>query len=198
MTLTRPIHTALAAAALMLLATCASVDHSEAPARQDDICAVFDQRPGWRESVERAAAKWGAPVPVAMAIMWRESSFRSSVRPPKKYTLGIIPAGHISSAYGYAQAIDGTWDWYRQETGRSSASRTEFEDAADFVGWYMAKSLTSNAILMHDAYNQYLAYHEGHTGFRRGSYRAKGWLMDTARRVAAQAERYRARLPACS
>ena len=191
---------ALAALAGMTLATCSGgdIDHAAAPANQNDICAVFDQRPGWRDAVEASARKWGAPVPVQMAIMWRESSFRSSVRPPRKYTLGIIPAGHVSSAYGYAQAIDGTWDWYRRETGNSGADRTDFEDAADFVGWYMAKTLQSNAVLMHDAYHQYLAYHEGHAGFRRGSYQAKRWLTRTARKVADQAARYRAQIGGCA
>ena len=37
----------------------------------------------------------------------------------------------------------------------------------------MAKSFTQNGIGMNDAYNHYLAYHEGHAGHRRGSFRAK-------------------------
>jgi hypothetical protein len=144
-----------------------------------------------------SAQKWGAPVPVQMAIIWRESNFRGAVRPPKKYILGVIPNGHQSSAYGYAQAIDGTWDWYRKDTGNSRADRTDFDDAADFVGWYMSKTVNQNGIGMHDAYNQYLAYHEGHAGHRRGSFRRKGWLMDVASKVAGQAARYRGQLRGC-
>ena len=33
-----------------------------------------------------------------------------------------------------------------------------------------------NGVALHDAYNQYLAYHEGKAGFARGSYRGKAWL----------------------
>jgi hypothetical protein len=188
-----------ALAAVCLLLSCSGGDRraDEAPpTRQDDICAIFDQRPNWREPIFASARKWGAPVPVQMAIIWRESSFRSNVRPPAKYVMGV-PTGHISSAYGFSQAIDGTWDWYRQETGNGRADRTRWEDATDFVGWYMAKSFASNGIGMHDAFNQYLAYHEGHTGHLRGSYRAKPWLTEVAAQVAAQAARYRGQLRLC-
>jgi hypothetical protein len=195
----RQICALAAGAAVSLLASCSGdVDRAEdgPPTRQDDICAIFDQRPHWREPIYASARKWGAPVPVLMAIIWRESSFRSNVRPPAKYAMGV-PIGHISSAYGFAQAIDGTWEWYQEETGNSSADRTRWEDATDFVGWYMAKSFESNGIGMHDAFNQYLAYHEGHTGHRNGSYRAKPWLPKVAAQVAGQAARYRGQLRSC-
>ena len=144
-----------------------------------------------------SAIRWGAPVEVQMAIIWKESSFRAEARPPKIYALGMIPWGRASSAFGYAQAIDGTWDWYRRETGNSSADRDDFEDTADFVGWYMAKTMVTNGILMHDAFSQYLAYHEGHTGFRRGDWRRNGRLQRTATQVADQAVRYRGQLHRC-
>ncbi len=188
---------ALAAALLLMSCSGSSERADEAPpTRQDDICAIFDQRPHWREPIYASARKWGAPVPVQMAIIWRESSFRSNVRPQAKSVIGIS-TGPISSAYGFAQAIDGTWDWYQQDTGNNRADRTRWEDATDFVGWYMAKSYLSNGIGMHDAFNQYLAYHEGHNGHRKGSYRAKPWLTDVAAQVAAQAARYRGQLRLC-
>ena len=188
-----------ASAAVSLLVSCSDGGrHVEdgPPTRQDDICAIFDQRPHWRDAVYASARKWGAPVPVQMAIIWRESSFRSKVRPPAKVFMGVA-TGHISSAYGFAQAIDGTWEWYRRETGNARADRTDWRDATDFVGWYMAKSFASNGIGMHDAFNQYLAYHEGHTGHRNGSFRAKPWLTEVAAKVAGQAARYRGQLRLC-
>lgn len=189
-----------AALAVLVLASCGGGRDRQAegpPTNQDDICAIFDQRPAWRDAIYASARKWGAPVPVQMAIIWRESSFRSSVRPPQKTYMGV-PIGHISSAYGFAQAIDGTWDWYIKDTGNRKADRTRFEDAADFVGWYMAKSWDSNGIGMNDAFNQYLAYHEGHAGHRNGSYRAKPWLLEVAAKVADQTVRYRGQLRGCS
>lgn len=180
----------------VLAASCASTP-SGPPSRADDICAIFDERPEWARAVARSERKWGAPAHVQMAIMWRESSFRAQARTPKKYILGVIPNGRVSSAYGFAQAIDGTWDWYREESGNSGADRDDFDDAADFVGWYMSKTRRSNGVTMHDAYNQYLAYHEGHAGHRRGTYRQKNWLMKAARNVASQAARYRGQLRRC-
>lgn len=187
----------VAALCLVVLNAC-SGGYDAPPRAQNDVCAIFAERPDWRDAMVASSRKWGAPIPVQMAIIWRESSFRSDVRPPKRYFLGIIPNGNISSAYGFAQAIDGTWDWYRKDSGNSGADRTDFDDAADFVGWYMSKSNRTNGIGMNDAYNQYLAYHEGHAGHRRGSYRAKGWLMNVAEKVAGQAARYRGQLRGCS
>ena len=50
---------------------------------------------------------------------------------------------------------------------------------------------------LHDAYNQYLAYHEGKAGYARGSYRAKAWLPAVARDVEAWAVRYDTQLRTC-
>lgn len=185
-----------AALALGVLAACSGPP--DPPRDQADICSIFAERPGWRGAVDAAARRWEARPELVMAIMWRESSFRGEARPPKAYILGLVPWGRVSSAYGYAQAIDGTWDWYREETGKHGADRDDFEDAADFVGWYLAKTRRMNGIGPHDAYNHYLAYHEGHTGFRRRSYDAKGWLKARAGEVAARAARYRGQLARCS
>jgi hypothetical protein len=182
---------------VLALGSCSS-SPSHPPHAQNDICSIFAERPTWRAAVLDSAIRWGAPVEVQMAIIWAESSFRSEARPPKTYALGIIPWGRSSSAYGYAQAIDSTWDWYRRDSGNSGADRDDFEDAADFVGWYMAKSVATNGIMMHDAFSQYLAYHDGHTGFQRGDWRNKAWLQQVATRVADQAVRYRGQLHNCS
>lgn len=194
----RPVAGALLLLASGALASCGWFGYSGPPRSQNDICAIFAERPDWRDAMEASQRRWGAPIPVQMAIIWQESSFRSDARPPKRYILGLIPYGRISSAYGYAQALDGTWKWYRDETGNSGADRDDFEDSADFVGWYMAKSRNRNGIRMRDAYNQYLAYHEGHAGHRRGSHNKKGWLKRVANKVAGQAERYRNQFARCS
>ena len=135
--------------------------------------------------------RWGIPVEVQLAIIRNESSFRHDARPRSP------SGGYASSAYGYPQAIDGTWEWYRDETGKRWAKRTNFADAADFVGWYANRSQRTLGISPKDAYNQYLAYHEGHTGFRRGSYRKKPWLQRYARQVDRHARAYAAQLNRC-
>ena len=105
--------------------------------------------------------------------------------------------GRQSSAYGYAQALDGTWEDYQRDQRRFSARRDRIFDAADFMGWYMNKTRERNGVPLADARNQYLAYHEGHTGFSRGSYRRKAWLMRISGEVAARAATYDAQLAVC-
>jgi len=189
----RLLRTALLA---LVLGSCSSTPDGP-PQRPQDVCAIFAERPDWRSATEASALRWGAPVELQMAIIWRESGFRADVRPPERYALGIIPTGPASSAFGYPQAIDGTWDWYRRETGNRGADRDDFADAADFVGWYVAKSRATTGLQPFDAFGHYIAYHEGHAGYRRGGWRAKSWLIDTARQVAAQAARYRGQLSRC-
>ena len=123
--------------------------------------------------MNRAEARWGIPVSVQMATIFQESKFIGNARTPYRYSLGVIPMGRQSSAYGYSQALDATWDEYRSDTGRRGARRDDIEDATDFIGWYMAQSSEDLGISQSDASNQYLAYHEGRTGFARGSYRSK-------------------------
>ena len=65
------------------------------------------------------------------------------------------------------------------------------------MGWYMAESQKRLGIPLNDARNQYLAYHEGRTGYARGSYRQKGWLMCVAGEVQQRAVSYEAQLVAC-
>lgn len=191
-----PDRTRFRGAALALALLTAACGASDRPvSNTEDICAIYADNPHWRRLVSDSADRWGAPEEVKMAIIWRESSFRAEARPPRTYFLGI-PTGRVSSAYGYSQAIDGTWDWYEREVGRSG-DRDEFEDAIDFVGWYMAKTRQSNGVPMNDAYHQYLNYHEGHAGYRRGSWKRKPWLMNAASQVQAQAARYRAQAARC-
>ena len=149
-------------------------------------------------TIADARDKWGAPPEVVMAIIWKESSFRSDARTPRKYTFfGLIPNGRVSSAYGYSQALDGTWEWYQDETGNGWASREDFDDSVDFIGWYMAKTRRVNGLSMDDAYSQYLAYHEGHTGYKRRSFEKKAWLKKAASRVTRRSQDYERQLNGC-
>jgi hypothetical protein len=50
---------------------------------------------------------------------------------------------------------------------------------------------------MSDARNQYLAYHEGRTGYSRGSYNSKAWLVRVAGEVGQRATIYEAQLAGC-
>jgi len=141
--------------------------------------------------------KWGVPVHVQLAIIYQESRFVHDAKPPRKKLLWVIPWTRMSSAYGYGQIKDSTWDWYLKSTGNRWADRDEFEDVVDFIGWYGSVSHRKLGISKWDAYNQYLAYHEGHGGFKRKSYKKKAWLMKVARKVDNRAKSYHTQLSKC-
>jgi len=167
------------------------------PADVENICSIFDERKSWYEAAKASEARWGTPKHVQMAIMRQESSFIFDARPPRGKLIGFIPWKRKSNAYGFAQALDGTWSWYLRDTGRESADRTDFEDAIDFVGWYTHMSSSTAGISKWDPYNQYLAYHEGQSGWRQKTFEKKAWLMDRARIVDKRARRWWGQLQSC-
>lgn len=186
-----------AAVLLMFLASCGGGGRFSAPRDLDNACAIIAERPAYFRAMRATERKWGVPIHVQMATIHQESKFVGNARTPHQYVLGVIPVGRQSSAYGYSQALDGTWDEYREDQRRRGAKRDRIEDATDFMGWYMTQSQERLGIPLDDARNQYLAYHEGRTGFARGSYNDKPWLVEVSARVASRAERYRVQLAEC-
>ena len=183
---------------LMLVASCGGGGGNfSAPRQLDNACAITAERPAYYRAMTKAERRWGVPVAVQMAAIHQESKFIGDARTPHQYALGIIPVGRQSSAFGYSQALDGTWEEYQQETGNRRAKRDNINDATDFMGWYMDGSTRRLGISKWDASGQYLAYHEGRSGFARGSYRSKGWLVGVAANVQARAQMYHAQLSAC-
>lgn len=166
------------------------------PKQQSNLCDIFREYPSWYEASLDMQEEWGTPINVAMAFIKQESSFRHDARPPKNYVLGFIPWGRVSSAYGYAQAQDPAWEDYQKAT-REGGSRTDFADSMMFVGWYTNETQRQLGISKWDAYNQYLAYHDGRGGYKRGTYKAKPTLMKISRRVEQQAKDYGWQLKQC-
>jgi hypothetical protein len=141
--------------------------------------------------------QWGVPIHVQLAIIYQESAFKDDAKPPRTKLLWVIPWKRQSSAYGYGQVLDGTWDKYRKSTGHRWADRDDFDDVVDFIGWYGATSTRELGISKSDAYSQYLAYHEGQVGYKKKSYRKKRWLQKVAHRVEKRAARYKLQLVGC-
>ncbi|MFA5538704.1 MAG: lytic transglycosylase [Gemmobacter sp.] len=181
---------------LLVLASCGG-DRFSAPRDLENACAIVNERPRYHAAMQATERRWGVPVHVQMATIHQESRFIGNARTPFRYTLGVIPMGRQSSAYGYSQALDGTWEEYQQETRNRGARRDRIRDATDFMGWYMDKTEKTLGIPKADARNQYLAYHEGRGGYARGSHNAKPWLINVAARVADRAETYRVQLAGC-
>ena len=184
----------LAAVLPLLLTACAGGP----PKSIDNGCAIFDEKDDWYESAHDSYQKWGVPVHVQLAIIYQESGFQDDAKPPRSKLLWVIPWTRPSSAYGYGQVKDSTWDWYRDSTGNRWADRDDFEDVTDFIGWYGNITHRKLGVSKWDAYHQYLAYHEGHGGYQRRSYKKKGWLLKVARKVDNRSKTYQAQLQACA
>jgi hypothetical protein len=182
-------------ALLGLLAACGG--NSTAPRNLDNACSIVQQHPSYLRAMKATERKWGVPVNVQMATIYQESKFIPNARTPHRYALGVIPVGRQSSAYGFAQALDATWDEYRKAEGRFGAKRNRISDATDFMGWYMTGTTSELGISKADARNQYLAYHDGRAGYRRGTYKSKAWLVRVAGTVANRSNTYRQQLQAC-
>jgi hypothetical protein len=192
----RRVHTSRTCAALiaaLLLSGCASTP----PRQPEDVCAIFDERHAWYRSARRAEQRWGTPVAVKMAIAYRESSYVARARPPRTRLLWVVPWRRPSSAYGFAQATDAAWSDYVRATGRTRASRRNFSDAMDFIGWYNDVSHRRLGIARDDAFQLYLAYHEGHGGYARGNHRNKPNVQRYAAEVRDRSQRYARQLERC-
>ena len=179
--------------AVLLAAGCASTP----PAKPDDLCAVFDEKSGWKRAASKAGKRWGMSVPALMAVAHKESSFIHNARPPRKKVLGLFPGGRPSSAYGYAQATDEAWVDYQRATGHWRADRDDFGDAIDFVGWYLDRSHRQLNIPRNDVRHLYISYHEGVSGYRSGRWRKNTWLNGAADRVAATRARFSKQWASC-
>jgi hypothetical protein len=182
---------------LALLAGCGNREWA-APRTLDDACGIVAQHPDYLRAFRATERKWGVPVPVIMAMIYQESKFIGNARTPFQWALGVIPIGRQSSAYGYSQALDGTWEEYLADEGRPGARRDNIRDATDFMGWYMTQTVAETGVPLTDARNQYLAYHEGRSGFLRRSYESKAWLVRIAGEIEDRAAMYDSQLRACN
>lgn len=187
----------LAIPLLLSLSACAT-----APRHINNVCAVFDQRDGWfndwQQAAYSASAKYGIAMPILMATIRKESGFNADARPSRKYLLGLIPWGYVSTADGFSQALDGTWDQYRRETGNVTAQRSNFADAIDFVGWYYAKSAALLNIPRDDIYHLYLAYYLGWDAYQLGAWRENPSAQRHALDVTKMAADYASQLQQCA
>jgi hypothetical protein len=187
------VRTLIGLVLLVFLAGCTT----SPPKDVSNVCAIFEEKSGWYDDAADSREEWGSPISTMMAIMHQESRFKAKAKPPRKKIFGFIPGPRPSDAYGYSQALGSTWDGYKRSAGRYGADRDDFGDAIDFIGWYNAQSKRRSGIASNDTYSLYLAYHEGHGGYNRGTYRSKQWLIDVARKVDRRAVTYRQQLLRC-
>lgn len=183
---------------LIILTVCGALSSCATykPSNVDDLCNVLAEA-SWYESALDSQKKWGTPIHVQLAIMHQESKFNRTIRPDMQWFLGIIPTGRPSNAYGYAQALEGTWETYIRSTKNWNAKRDEFDDAIDFIGWYTYQSHKKLGISKWDAKAQYLAYHEGWGGYKRRTFNQKAWLIKVADKVKKRSLEYARQYKGC-
>jgi hypothetical protein len=182
---------------MLLLASCGGRGDFAAPRNMDDACAIIRERPQYMRAMASTERRWGIPVSVQMAVIYQESKFIGNARTPYSFVLGVIPMGRQSTAYGYSQALNATWEEYQATAGGRRAKRDDIGDATDFMGWYMDESSSKLGISKADAEAQYLAYHEGRSGYADGSYLDKPWLVEVAAKVGERSEMYGQQLAYC-
>ena len=124
-----------------------------------------------------------------------ESDFDWLAKPQRQKLFKVIPFKRPSSSFGYSQAVKGTWEQYKNETGNKLATRARFKDSVDFIGWYTNKTNSILNIPLQDAFKQYIAYHEGWGNYK--NYNNNKKVINLANRVEKQSNIYKKQLLEC-
>ena len=173
-----------------LITGCSSI-----PKNTADGCSIFSERYFWYKHAKKVEKKWGPPIYIQLAFVKMESDFDWLAKPPRQKIFKIIPYKRPSSSFGYSQAVKGTWEQYKKETGNKLATRIRFKDSVDFIGWYTNKTESILKISKKDAFKQYLAYHEGWGNFK--NYKQNEKVIKLAKKVEKQSNLYKKQLLKC-
>ena len=176
---------------IFFLVGCSSI-----PSNTANSCSIFSERYLWYKYAKKTEQKWGTPIYIQLAIIKMESDFDWLAKPARQKIFKVIPYKRPSSSFGYSQAVKGTWEQYKKETGNKLATRARFKDSVDFIGWYTNKSKTILKISKQDAFKQYLAYHEGWGNFKH--YKKNKKVIGLAKKVEKQSNIYKKQLLNCS
>ena len=173
-----------------LLVGCSSI-----PSNTSNSCSIFNERYLWYKHAKKVEKKWGTPIYIQLAIIKMESDFDWLAKPERQKIFKVIPYKRPSSSFGYSQAVKGTWEQYKKETGNNLATRVRFKDSVDFIGWYTNKTESILKISKKDAFKQYVAYHEGWGNFKY--YKKNKKVIRLANKVKKQSNTYKKQLIEC-
>ena len=175
---------------IILITGCSSI-----PQNTSNSCSIFNERYLWYKHAVSTEKKWGTPIYIQLAIIKMESGFDWLAKPQRQKLFKIIPFKRPSSSFGYSQAVNGTWEQYKSETGNNLATRARFKDSVDFIGWYTDKTESLLKISKEDAFRQYIAYHEGWGGYK--NYENNKKVIVLAKKVKKQSDNYKSQLQKC-
>jgi hypothetical protein len=176
---------------LLFLTSCSSI-----PQNTLNSCKIFNEKYFWYKHAKKVEQKWGTPIYIQMAIIKMESDFDWLAKPPRQKLFKVIPFKRPSSSFGYSQAVKGTWQQYKNETGNKLATRARFKDSVDFIGWYTNKTNSILKVSLNDAFRQYVAYHEGWGNYK--NYKKNTKIIKLAKKVEKQSNVYKKQLSQCS
>ena len=175
---------------LFIFTACSSI-----PNNTSNSCKIFDERYLWYKHSKKVEQKWGTPIHIQLAIIKMESDFDWLAKPPRQKLFKIIPFKRPSSSFGYSQAVKGTWEQYKNETGNKLATRARFKDSVDFIGWYTNKTKSILKISLNNPFDQYVAYHEGWGNYK--NYKKNPKVISLAKKVQTQSKKYKSQLLSC-
>jgi hypothetical protein len=174
------------------IASCSSI-----PKYPQNACKIFGENYLWYKSVKKSSEKYGAPIHVILSFVNKESGFNRWAKPPRQKLFKIIPYKRPSSSFGYSQAVNKTWELYKQETNNKLALRTRFKDSVNFIGWYIKKTNKINKIPLDDSYRQYLNYYLGWGNYAKKTYKTDTKAIHYAKNVEKQSKVYKNQLREC-
>ena len=175
---------------IILVSACSSI-----PQNTSNSCSIFNERYLWYKYAKSTEKRWGTPIYVQLAIIKMESDFDWLAKPQRSKLFKIIPFKRPSSSFGYSQAVKGTWEQYKNETGNKLATRARFKDSVDFIGWYTDKTESILKISKKDVFKQYIAYHEGWGAYK--NYKKNPMVIGLAKKVKKQSDKYKSQLKKC-
>ena len=175
---------------IFFLTGCSSI-----PSNTANSCSIFNERYLWYKYAKKTEQKWGTPIYIQLAIIKMESDFDWLAKPARQKIFKVIPFKRPSSSFGYSQAVKGTWEQYKKETGNKLATRARFKDSVDFIGWYTNKSSKILKISKKDVFRQYIAYHEGWGNYK--NYKSNNKIILIAKKVEKQSSKYKNQLAKC-
>jgi hypothetical protein len=170
----------------LILIGCSSV-----PRNTVNACAIFDEKYFWYKFAKASKERWGVPIELQMAIIKKESGYDWLARPERTKLFKVIPWKRKSSSLGYSQAVENTWETYKNSTGKKYVTRILFKDSSDFIGWYVDQTSKKMGVSKNNYYKQYMYYYNGWTK----NYRPESYQL--AKQVSKTAKNYRAQMRKC-
>ena len=175
-----------------LIASCSSV-----PKYPQNACKIFGENYLWYKSAKKSSETYGVPIHIILSFVNKESGFNRWAKPKRKKLFKIVPYKRPSSSFGYSQAINKTWELYKQETDNPLALRARFKDSVMFIGWYVNKTHKINKIPLNDSYRQYLNYYLGWGNYAKKVYKTDKNAVLFAKSVEKQSKIYKRQLREC-